>query len=1187
MNIIRIPELFRTVLAYTLILGISTNCSDAKSTEDISAVFSLEYGRFDHLAVDNKYGRWVYIGSYDHLYQLSSDLRLQVEYTRKDLVDYSNCTNYECLRQFYGDSSLHNRILVLDYHYQQLISCGTFYSGLCHAHDLCDISKILATKNDPRMANDQLTRTVAFTTSFLVPNSSIPLPALYVGFVDDFIGQVQIRNLERTNFLSNLTEYAVYDSSKNAIGLPILQTKFIKGFSFQNSSYFLTQVDVAVTPPSNATIADQLFGAGYLIEIDHKQGKNSYNNAFITCNSSMEQSDGEYNQIQHAYIYEYVKKSKSASETDSLEVKETLMLALFNLHVGDGYTGFAVCKYDMNNIRFSAQNYQIQNEELIFFNEGKPDVTAMAVTTVNNHTVLFLGTQTGHLKKVSIEGIHSPNAGTANYYSDIVVEERSPVNSDLLFDFTKNFLYVMTENKIAKVKTYNCDGYNTSYECLRTQDPHCGWCFAKNRCSLKSECTDEQNSIGWMSYPIYKHLNTSSISNNEFLHTAEWNETISFIKSHPFDNLTMICSEYTTCSACVTSNYPCKWHVNNESCTSETIWSNDDIVIGATLDQIRSKTRRYTYHDKFPRDQFYCPQFFPTLLSESGIIYINADTEKETTIKIGYRIPTDSEDETLTCQFHIEGNKTMQYAASVVSRGYSEGTIECKNVTLTYADQKPNVTIQLSILWNESIPLHNPKNMSVILYKCPYIGIQCKTCLSLQYCKWNSQAKQCEYDSNYNKLWNSKDDKMKQCQDPIISFFTPKLGPWEGGSKVSIHISNLGNALPLSWNITVGDTPCMVHPHSAGEANEKLTCILKKCDSPTKDCSGPIKLVTEDLVLTSNTTFQFVDPKIKHISPTEGSMSGGTELTIQGDYMNAGSTIEVYIGDLECVVFENNSMHLKCVTGPSKHAFQNYVTVKFDGHIRTSEDVYEYDEELDPEENTRNIPRGVPTGGPDTSIIFHLPVDKNLTKDDEILFYIHDEQINKSYYSRCEISDVSLVCPTPSMCDIHTYSLNENKPKLMDYGFKMNTSDGVELNDLNVPKKYPTFLLYPNSVRYLIENTAGNKRIVIVKYKIIAIILGALLFAVIVIFIWYHRKSAEKLRKMQQQINIMETETMVASQLMEPIAIGEELELDVSDSHRLVLPNGEMLGPFARKSTRLYKNHSRFRSHTKKDGCGS
>ncbi|XP_065209781.1 plexin-A3-like [Planococcus citri] len=1164
MIIMRIRQFFPTVFAFTLILYIHINHSDAQSEEDIVTVFPpAKRGPFGHLAVD-KYGRWIYIAEPGYLHQLSSDMKLQVKYTIKELADFSNCTTYSCLSELYGNTSIsdYNQILALDYQNQQLISCGTFYSGICHAHDMSNISKILATKFEPVVHSDHKNPAVAFTASApsSLHTSLIPLSTLYVGYVENYTVQVQIRNLGQTHFLSELRENSTFNSINNTIcghG-----SRFITGFSFQNSSYFLTTNVQIPSTVLNDTTAGLLWGAGYLSKIDHEQEKDLYSGVFITCNSSIQHS-AEL-QIRQAYIYKYVNKSNSASETDLLEVKETFMFTLSTMFVEGRYAGYVVCKYGMNNIHFTSQRNQILNEDLIFFHEGPPEVTAMAVTFVNNHIVLFLGTETGHLMKVSIEGIHSPNAGTANYYSDITIREGCPVNSDLLPNFEKK-LYVMTSDNIVGVYMSICYIYNTLYECLRTQDPHCGWCFAKNRCCLISECTDEQNSIAWMSYDIYKHTNTSSISKNKFLQSAEWNETVSFIESHPFDNLTMKCSKYETCSACVNSSYPCKWHVNDHRCTDETVWSSEDIVIGATLDQIQSKIRNNLFYHKFIRDEYFCPQFFPTKHYKPEIL-INAETEWKGSITIGYRIPTDFPNETFICEFHIEGNKTIQYATSLASRsnlpntGISEGEIECENVILTYADQKPNITVQLSILWNGSKHLDNPENISATLYKCLYMGNQCKACVSLQYCKWNSEAKQCEHNTINNDWWY-KNAKMEQCQDPTISFFTPQLGPWEGGTRISIHISNLGNALPLSWNITVGDTACTAHSQPTDIRTEPLICVVDRCNSTFHNCSGPIKLIAEDLLLTSNTTFQFVDPKINYISPTSGSTSGGTELTINGECLNAGNIIEVYIGDLECVVFERYSKQLKCLTGPSKLSFKTLVNIQFDGHTRTSEQVYEYDENLEADENIQTIPRGVPTGGLNTTIKFDISIRKNITKLQEILFYIHDEENAKIYDSKCEISNISLICPIPNI-DLNSNFLDEKKPKHMDYGFKINPSNGENMDDFQITKKYPKFLLYPDSVRDLLQGKIVKQQTtsIIVKWlleNICLFIVGLVILIVLIITIsiMYWRKSTARVRKMQKQINVMGMEMIAVSQLVKRVVIEKKLELDENLSQMLKLPN--------------------------------
>lgn len=56
----------------------------------------------------------------------------------------------------------------------------------------------------------------------------------------------------------------------------------------------------------------------------------------------------------------------------------------------------------------------------------------------------------------------------------------------------------------------------------------------------------------------------------------------------------------------------------------------------------------------------------------------------------------------------------------------------------------------------------------------------------------------------------------------------------------------------------------------------------------------------EDYRGESKTNYKFVDPVITGISPKYGPKSGGTMLTITGEYMNAGSNIQAFINNLPC-----------------------------------------------------------------------------------------------------------------------------------------------------------------------------------------------------------------------------------------------------------------------------------------------
>ncbi|KAL3289690.1 hypothetical protein HHI36_023093 [Cryptolaemus montrouzieri] len=103
-------------------------------------------------------------------------------------------------------------------------------------------------------------------------------------------------------------------------------------------------------------------------------------------------------------------------------------------------------------------------------------LTAVAATSTGDFTVVFIGTATGHLKKVVVE-----SSSSALEYGDIAVEENSPVNADLRFDSQLMHLYVMTEKKVSKVKVQECRVYRNCLECLGAKDPYCGWCSLENK----------------------------------------------------------------------------------------------------------------------------------------------------------------------------------------------------------------------------------------------------------------------------------------------------------------------------------------------------------------------------------------------------------------------------------------------------------------------------------------------------------------------------------------------------------------------------------------------------------------------------------------------------------------------------------------------------------------------------------
>ncbi|GBO43723.1 Plexin-A2, partial [Araneus ventricosus] len=87
----------------------------------------------------------------------------------------------------------------------------------------------------------------------------------------------------------------------------------------------------------------------------------------------------------------------------------------------------------------------------------------------------------------------------ASEYADLVIDEGSPVNADMVFDKHKNHLYVMTEKRVTMVKVQECHMFKTCMDCLGANDPYCGWCSSENKCSLRGACA-EAPLLHWLPY---------------------------------------------------------------------------------------------------------------------------------------------------------------------------------------------------------------------------------------------------------------------------------------------------------------------------------------------------------------------------------------------------------------------------------------------------------------------------------------------------------------------------------------------------------------------------------------------------------------------------------------------------------------------------------------------------------------
>ncbi len=200
--------------------------------------------------------------------------------------------------------------------------------------------------------------------------------------------------------------------------------------------------------------------------------------------------------------------------------------------------------------------------------------------------------------------------------------------------------------------------------------------------------------------------------------------------------------------------------------------------------------------------------------------------------------------------------------------------------------------------------------------------------------------------------------------------FDPRLGPWEGGTNVTIEGVNLGKSFnDISGGITVAGMPC--HPYEELYVQtRRIVCLV---DSPKSSVSrrGPVIVRVSNFKGESADYYEFVNPIIEGIKPVRGPVSGGTLLTIRGQFMNAGSSIQAMISPgLLCTMTFTNASHAMCRTSASGQLRSGELQMSFDKGVRRyTQEMFQYVEDPTIEYaesgviSQVKVPKGIPSGG--------------------------------------------------------------------------------------------------------------------------------------------------------------------------------------------------------------------------------
>lgn len=287
-------------------------------------------------------------------------------------------------------------------------------------------------------------------------------------------------------------------------------------------------------------------------------------------------------------------------------------------------------------------------------------------------------------------------------------------------------------------------------------------------------------------------------------------------------------------------------------------------------------------------------------------------------------------------------------ALQIISCHTSKLTTQIDHLQYSYNAEVGLLLGQLKVIYSDSNIFIDRTNFT--LYKCHLLGSylnrpDCSLCQRIDSrfnCVWCSSST-CSHKTKCN---NNSNELPATCPPPRIDSIHPLSGPTLGGTRVTIEGSNLGQSFDEITNrVSIGNVPCrpieeeyrpsnrivcLTSPVVAGRGHyqptrrqqqEQDNLLMLDMASPTATTiSGDIVVGNKAGYSIGASKFQFRPIYLRDHQPRYGPQSGGTRLTLNGLNLNIGSSIQVFLDELPCLVELNSitSEQVVCKTSPSR-----------------------------------------------------------------------------------------------------------------------------------------------------------------------------------------------------------------------------------------------------------------------------
>uniref|UniRef100_A0A8C5CS89 Plexin D1 n=1 Tax=Gadus morhua TaxID=8049 RepID=A0A8C5CS89_GADMO len=522
-------------------------------------------------------------------------------------------------------------------------------------------------------------------------------------------------------------------------------------------------------------------------------------------------------------------------------------------------------------------------------------LSSVAVDSVHNHTVVFLGTHHGRLRKVRLTNFTLANQWT------LKLPASQPVHPIMTFDPNdSNFLYLMTTHYLLRVKVAECGRYGDCNDCLGAGDAHCGWCTLENRCTVQKECVPRPLVRSWISMGEGpQQCPSMTLTPSEISLSADIKDVGILINGSVPD--------------LIGSRVECDYGLGVS--TSATV----HLDYGSAQIQTCPLLPRDSYPPLPPgRDHLIVPVAIKvngtSVVSGSFVIYdceqtgaIHPKTSCMSCLSSRWRCYWDQESHSCL-PTKDESKHSMLEVSQSLPLGNIGNVCPCGQ-ELRELSSNPGIVYNPDHYRPSSL---NLLRRSLEVYNCGVGSRDCSQCWGRE-----DQGHLCGWCDNSCRPRDDCQPITDQCPAPEIHKISPLSGPVEGGTLVTVQGRNLGKRASVV-DVSIGGVACSLLPDRYSVSVE-LVCVTGGSGSDMVDAVQVSVLHNGEG--TSNELFSYLVPKLLSVEPSRGSRAGGTIVRLSGQHLDTGSQVRVMVNSTqECTILTQTAESIECTMPAALHA---------------------------------------------------------------------------------------------------------------------------------------------------------------------------------------------------------------------------------------------------------------------------